>query len=395
MKTPILLASALLAAASVLPARAADEATLSFGGDEFRAGQHATISTPVAADAFIAGYDATLTAPVTGNAHLAGFNVSAGADIAGDLYAAGFSVNVSGTVGGAVTAFGNNVTVRSPGPVGGNARLSGESVTIGSPLGASALVAARSLNLDAPITGDFDFYGESITFGPAARVDGTLYIHAPAEIAVPATVAAADRVHWEQLQTPDYMQEAGRTATSVVNGFWPVFWAMATWWLVLLVIGAAAIALMPRRLAAMTTVSQRRPFRNFGVGILAFASVLGLVPLFAITLVGILLLPFVVVFVLIAASLAYLAGAYFIGLRIAGAFLAVDSNAKRLGVLAVSLVVALLLGMIPVIGWLLGLVIATFGFGVFAIVTMVRWSAGDAARLAAQPPPAAPAAGAA
>ena len=38
--------------------------------------------------------------------------------------------------------------------------------------------------------------------------------------------------------------------------------------------------------------------------------------------------------------------------------------------------------MIPVAGWLLSLVLLVYGFGAMALVTMVRWSSKDAARLA-------------
>lgn len=54
----------------------ADEARLSFGGDEFAAGQSATVNQPVVQhDAFVAGYDVGLTGTIDGDAHLAGFNV--------------------------------------------------------------------------------------------------------------------------------------------------------------------------------------------------------------------------------------------------------------------------------------------------------------------------------
>jgi hypothetical protein len=232
-----------------------------------------------------------------------------------------------------------------------------------------------------PVSGDFSFYGETLTFGPGARVDGVLEIRAPKEIAVPASVASADRVRFELLDSPDYVSEAGKTAGSVVGRFWPVFWTIAAWWLFLFLVGASLIALAPRAVSALQVASEKRPFRNLGLGMLAFAAVLGLVPVVAMTIIGILLLPFLLVFAVMACSLAYLVGAFLIGLRIATAFVTVDTNLKRLGVLAVSLIAAALIGMIPVVGWLVTLGVLLFGFGAAAIVTMVRWSARDADRL--------------
>jgi hypothetical protein len=380
---PILLAGALvgLLASPSLGQQPDRDARLTFGGDQFTAGQQAVIDAPVAHDAFMAGYNVSLNAAVSGNAHLAGYHVNTNADVTGDIYAAGFAVTVGRTVGGDVTAMGNSVSLRTTAPVPGNARLAGANVSLASAVTGSALITAQTLTLDAPIAGDLAFYGENLIFGPGAKVGGTISIQAPKEIAVPATVASADRVTFTLLTSPDYMGEAGKTAENVVKGFWPVFWAAAMWWLLLLVVGAIFIALMPRGMAAMQTVSEKRPFRNFGLGILAFASVVGLVPVFAFTVIGLLLLPFVILFAVIACSLAYLTGLYFVGLRIARSFVAVETNAIRLTVLAGSLVVATLIGMIPVVGWFISLGLLTFGFGVIAVVLMVNWTTRDAARL--------------
>ena len=371
-----------LATLLLLPVAAyAEEARLTFGGDQYVAGQAASVGEPVARDAFAAGYDVSVRAAVTGNAHLAGYNVAADAPITGDLYAAGFSVNINSTVGGDVTAFANSIAVRGAAPVSGNVRLAGATVTLGAPVGGSALVTAQTLSLDTTIAGDLNFFGENLTFGPGAKVTGKVIIQAPKAIAVPETVASADRVSFTQLVSPDYAGQAGKTAEHVVRSVWPAVWATGLWWLLLAVVGLLFIAFAGRLVAALETAAARRPFRNLGLGILAFASVVGLVPVFALTVIGIFLLPFVFIFVFVACALAYLAGTYLVGATIAGSLLKLDSNLKRVGVLVVSIVVAGFVGMIPLIGWLVTLLLLVFGFGVFGVLTMVRWSAGDAARL--------------
>ena len=383
---PLILAAALLAA----PAGAgAQEARLDFGGDQYAAGQNVVLQAPVGGDAFVAGGDVSLGTPVPGDAHMAGFDVNADTPVSEDLYAFGFSVDITGGVGRNVTAAANSVTLRFPAPVGGNARLAGQSVTVAAPIMGSALISAQTLTLDAPITGDLNFFGENIVFSPGARVDGSVLIQAPKEIVVPPGVASADRVKFTQFAPPDYMGEAGKTAAdTVTRRLWPAVWLAVSGWLLLLVIGAAFIALMPRGMDRMEVVSQKRPFRKLGLGILAFASLLGLVPAFALTLIGILALPVVFVVVGIGCLLGYLAGVYFVGLRIAAAFARIDTNLKRVAVLAVSLLLAGVIGAIPLLGWLFSLGLLVFGLGVIAAVLMVRWSSGDAARLQSAGPPA-------
>jgi hypothetical protein len=373
----------LLALVSLPLASLGEEAKITIGGDQYAAGQATTIVDPVKHDAFAAGYDVALEAPVAGDAHLAGFNVNVDADVTGDLYAAGSSINITGTIGGDVTAFGNTVSLRSPVPVAGNVRLAGASVTVDTPVTGAALVTAQTLTFNSSVSGDLDFFGENLSFGPNAAVGGIVTIHATKEIPVSTTVAAADRVKFVQLVGPDYATEAGKTAEHVVRGIWPAVWATGMWWLLLGVIGLLFITLATRLVTALETAMHKRPFRTMGLGILGFAATLGLVPVFALTLVGIFLLPFVLVFVVIACALAYLGGAYLAGIRIAVALFPIDTNLNRVGVLVVSIVLAGLLGMVPVVGWLVTLLLLTFGFGSFGIVTIARWQDKDSARLAA------------
>jgi hypothetical protein len=380
----VLVAGALLA----VPAGArADEAKLTFGGDQYNAGQTTAIDASVARDAFMAGYDVSLKAPVEGDAHIAGYNVGSEGSVAGDLYAAGFAVNVTGTVGADVTAFGNSIGIRNGANVAGNARLAAQTVTLAAPIAGSVLVAAQSLSLDSAIAGDFEFIGETLTFGPNAKVGGKVILQAPKEIPVPAEVASSDRVTFTQLTNPDYVSETRRTAESVVRGFWPAFWAGLAFLVLLVLVGAALIALLPKLVAGMEDAGQRRPFRTIGLGILAFSSTLGLVIVAALTLIGLLVVPFVLIYIFVACALAFVVGAYLIGARIGSAFVKIDTNLKRLGLLAVALVAATLLGMIPVVGWLVTLLIVCFGFGAFTIVTIERW-ASHAPQTVAAPTPA-------
>jgi len=361
----------------------ADEARLVFGGDQFVAGQAASITEAASHDAFAAGFDVSIKAPVTGDAHLAGFNVATDAAISGDLYAGGQAVAVSASVGGDVTAFGNSIAIRAPADVGGNVRLAGATVSLSAPVRGSALVTAQTLTLDTEIVGDLNFFGENLIFGPAAKVSGKVIIQAPREIAVPATVATADRVSFTQLVAPDYAGQAGKTAEHVVQSVWPAVWGIGLWWLLLCVVGLLFITLGTRLVVALEVATERRPIRKFGLGILAFASVVGLVPVFGLTVVGLFLLPFVFIFVFAACVLAYVAGTYLVGTRIARALLAIDTNLKRLGVLVAAVVLAGLVGMVPVLGWLVTLLLLIFGFGAFGVLAIGAWRPSDEPRLAA------------
>lgn len=372
-----LLMLALAALALVLmPASRADEARFALGGDQYVAGQSAAIGEDVSHDAFAVGFDASVSAPVAKDAHLAGFNVSVSSNVTGDIYAAGFAVNITGSTGGDVTAAGNSVALRNATGIAGNARLAGATVTIAAPVAGAALVSAQTLTLDASIAGDLSFFGEKISFGPGARVAGKLDIRAPGPIDVPASVAAPERVSYQKLEPPDYVSEAGRTAEGIAKGFWPVLWAALTWWLLLLLAGVGFIALAPRLVERLDMLSRQRPLRRLGLGLLSLATVLGLVPMAVVTLIGVFLVPFVLIFVVVWLSLGYVAGAYLVATRLLSAFAQIDSNAKRVGVLALGLVVAPLLGMVPVLGWLITLLFLVFGLGVVSAAILGNGTSG-------------------
>ncbi|QYO78310.1 hypothetical protein [Devosia salina] len=354
----------LMCMAALVPAQAED-ARFSLGGDSYAAGQSSAIGQAVPHDAFVAGFDTSLGGKVGGDAHMAGFNVTADQAVDGDLYAAGFSVVIAQAIGGDVTAFGNSVTVQPGAAIAGNARLSGASVNLSAPVTGAALVSAETLNLNAAVAGDFEFFGNKIVFGPAARIGGIVRIHAPAAIEVPGTVAAADKVTFEVLEATDYAGQAGKTAEHVVSGVWPAVWAVVLWWTALIVFGALALALLPRATAAFEERARSRPLRTIGLGILGFAAAIGLVPVAAITIIGIVLLPFIAIAAFIACVLAYLAGVYLLAVRVGNAFMKVDSLPKRLGLLVAGVILAGLIGMLPFLGWLISLLLLTYGFGIF------------------------------
>lgn len=354
-----------LTLAFAVPSSAAD-AQYGFAGDIYLAGQNPTISEPVSRDAFIAGNTVLLKADVAGDAHMAGYNVTSDAAVAGSLYAAGYSVLATAPIGGDFTAAGNVIGLSSASSVAGNARMAGGTVTVAAPMAGSVLITAQTLNVSSVITGDLSFFGEAITFGPGAKVLGSVTIKAPKPIDVPITVASVDRVTFELSDAPNYVTEAGKTANGALSGLWPALWAMAVWLLLLLAAGVAAITLSPVAVATAQTHSAERPFRIFGRGILVFSATLGLAVVAALTVVGLLALPAILVAIVLACSFAYVVGCYLVAIRVFAPFLAIDTQLKRIGVLVFALVLATLIGLIPFLGWLITLILVCFGFGAMA-----------------------------
>ena len=130
---------------------------------------------------------------------------------------------------GDVTAIGNQVTLHTTQPVVGNIRAAAANFTLDSGVDGALLVTASTATINAPVKGDLSFYGETLVFGANATVGGKVLIHAPKSMAVPATVAPADRVTFTELSSPQYPSQVGQTAEMVAKSFWVALWAAAGW----------------------------------------------------------------------------------------------------------------------------------------------------------------------
>jgi hypothetical protein len=363
-RTALALIAISFSAAAVAQDRTTDY--FSFGGDEFAAGQYATLSRAPANDAFVAGYDVKLTAPVGGDAHATGFNVSIDAAVTGNVYAGGFSVIIGAPVGEDVTAAGNSVIVLATAPVTGNVRLAGQTLTLSGPVSGSVIVAGQSATLASVVSGDMQFTGATLNFGSGARVDGTLTIRAPQRIDVPASVAPADRVVYEQLEYADRVNGPAQVALETMQQMspWVVVLPLLIWNLVLLVIGLICFALFAKRSAAVYGHSVVKPWYTGWVGLVGLAVLFGGFAALGMTLIGIPLIPVWVLVLIVMATLAQVAGAYILGGRILAAFPMTQAKIvmQMLGLL-IGLVILWVLGFVPFLGYLVWLLTALVGLG--------------------------------
>ncbi len=354
---------------------AAADATGDIGGDHYAAGQAATAASPVTGDAFLAGYDVSVSAPVTGSAHAAGFNIGIRAAVDSDLYAIGYAIALDAPVRGDATLFANSITLGATGQVGHNARLYGMSVHVDGPILGSALVGAETLTLNGPITGDLVFTGRTITFGTNARVSGRLTLETASAVTVPDSVASADRV-FATLLPPEMRSVEGPSVAIPPTPALGLGQALP-WWAALWVLGAAALALMPKLRPALEAEAAHGAWRKLGWGLSGFAATIGAIPLLAITVIGLLLVPFALALAALLLLVSHAIGAYLVAYRLLIGWRAPDNIVRRLAVLALGVLTVGLVGLLPVIGWIVGLLVTAYGLGSIIV-----------ARLPQQQPPA-------
>jgi cytoskeletal protein CcmA (bactofilin family) len=349
----------------------ADTDEMRLGGDLYLSGS-GTVEGAAERDLFVAGGTVTARGSAAGSGHFAGLDVGIETEVAGNVYAAGGSVSLRAPVGGNLTAMGVSVGLSDAARVDGNARLAGGSVVVEGPVAGALLATGGEVVLDAEIGGDVRLAAGELRFGPRARIGGRLDYAAPEEVAIPASVIDPARVSFTRAGHMDRMADISRDwrgdpfpprpGAAAVLGFLVVTIGF------FVVLGAVALALAPARVEAMRREALARPGISILGGVLGLATVLGLVPVAAMTIVGIPLLPVVLLAALVLWTLGYAFAVYVVALRIwTGLGGSEPAMAGRLGVYAAGLLALALLNAVPFAGWALNFTLVLYGIGGLAV----------------------------
>ncbi len=347
----------------------AEMRTETVGGDILMFGGGSAVPLTAARDVVAAGPTVTISGTVAQDAHAMGFDVEIDAATADDLTALGFSINLRGPVGGDLTASGFTMRMSRAAEVGGNARLAGGTVTIDGPVRGSLAALGADVTLNAEITGDALITAETITFGPQAQIDGTLTYSAAAKIDIPESVIAADRVTFTPLDHRGMMRDAGEMWSDWEYPVLPTFMHLLGGLVITLgfffVIGAIFLSLMPNKVAHLEHSIAQRPWMALLSGVIGLSILFGLVPISALTIVGIPFVPIVVLATVAVWTLGYVLGAYALAMRALSGIGSPENPTIwiRLFALLVGVTVIALLNFIPFLGWMANFALVLIGIG--------------------------------
>jgi hypothetical protein len=340
-----------------------------FGGDMFVSGSGSFAPVTAERDLFASGGAITVQGRVAQDTHVTGFTVDVEADTVGNVYAAGASVTLRAAIGQDLSAAGFTVRTAPTAITQGNARLAGGTVTIDGPVKGALIAAGGEVILNAPVEGDVWLIGQSVSFGPSAKIAGTLRYSAPDAVTIPTSVIAADRVTFEEIDRTEMMQNMGEAWRDRDFGVMPTFMSLFAGFLMTLaffvVLGAIFLAFMPRRVEALRQSAQARSGLTILLGVIGLSMLFGLVPISAMTLVGIPLVPFVILALIVFWTLGYMLGAYVVAMRLLRAFGGSDAPNMpvRLFALALGVTAIAVLNFIPFVGWLANFALVLLGGG--------------------------------
>lgn len=286
---------------------------------------------------------------VTGGLEVAAGTVVIDGRVEGDLSGAAGSVVINGEVTGNVQVGTGSLTVGEDAVVGGNLDA-----------GAGSIVVAGTVRGDATLGAD------TVRLADTARFDGNVEYDAGTFVREDGAVVSGALV-----RNDDLVVVGSGDAGFGAFDFSPVWFA---WNLVVtLAVGAVLLALLPARSAQVVRTALSRPVDAGIAGVLGLvAAIVGIV-LLVVTIVGI---PVALLGAIVFALVAWAGSIY--GRIAVGDWVLdrLDVDGGRWGGLLLGVVGVALVGLIPVLGGIVELVVFVLGFGALALLTYEHYRGG-------------------
>jgi hypothetical protein len=318
----------------------------------------------------------SISGTVNGNVIAGGGTITVSGTITHDLILGGGTINVTGHVGGSIIAAGGNITVNGPvaqdivvtggtiavgseGTIGRDLVLAGGTATVSAPIARRVQMSVGNLTLRNRVAGDVRGMVDHLKLD-GAQVGGNLDYTSnnPVEQVNGAHVTGTITRH-----TPtDRGGGAGNGFLGWLRGLIGIF-----------ALGLLLIFLFPGLSTRAIDTERAQPFASLGIG----AAILIITPIIALIVfvigiliggwwLGLLLIPLWI----LALAVGYAISGFLLG-RLIFARLGWGGYHDAFALLG-GLFVLTVVGLIPVIGWLAGLVAVILGAGALALVVSRR-----------------------
>jgi len=301
----------------------------------------------------------TVSGNVARDLILGGGNITVNGHVGGSIIAAGGNITVNGAVAHDIVVTGGMIDVGSGATIGRDLVVAGGTATVSAPVARRVQMAAGNLTLKNKVGGDVRGTVDRLKLD-GAQIAGNLDYTSnnSVERVNGASVAGATTRH----TPPDRGGGAG-------NGF--LGWLRAL--VGILALGLILIFLLPGVSTRAIDTERAQPWASLGIG----AAILLITPIVALLVfivgiflgfwwLGLLLIPLWI----LALAIGYVVSGFLLG-RLIFAQLGWGRYHDALALLA-GLFVLAVVGIIPVIGWLVGLVALILGAGALALVVTQR-----------------------
>ncbi len=343
--------------------------------DLYVTGSEIFIDGTVNGDLYAAGGYIEVNGTVTGDVVAAGGGIKITGDVQDDVRVAGGGIDITGSIGDDLIVAGGGqpgsfsfpmqmgsrsinqgIRLGDSSTVGGDAMIFGGTAQVRGSIDGDLSAYAGEVDLDARVGGDAMLNASTLNVANNSQIEGTLTYSAPSEVAVPAGVAGG-------VQYEPTVSEAAKV-NPLMSFFW---WITRT---IAILVGFALLAwlllrLAPDLLEKPVAAINANPVEAGLWGLLVFALFMAL-PLASgliVVVIGLFWgwMPAVVVFFLLFGLLGViwlfspLVTGLWLGRKVAGSVKGISGS---LPMLLVGILIIVLLGRVPCVGWL----VAFFSF---------------------------------
>ncbi|MFQ5937096.1 MAG: polymer-forming cytoskeletal protein [Acidiferrobacterales bacterium] len=327
--------------------------------DVYAAGRRVTVSADVAGDVIAAGGRVLIERRVSGDVMAAGGVVEIRATVSDDVRAAGGVVSVSGHISGDAIVAGGVVSLEPGTSVDGRAWLTGGQVEVAGRIATELKAACGSIVVAGRVDGDVELLSDALEILPSARVTGNLVYRGRRE----AKISRGARIDGELSYQPLAVSTRGpapwRSAGIVV---------LAS----LMLTGIVLFLCFPSFAVRAARTVETHPWQSLGLGLAVLVAGPIVAILLMVTIIGIPLAIILIALYVVFLIAGYLTGVLYVsdvGLR-----WALDSPRPSTGVRVVSIIAGVLalgiVGLIPLIGGLVALLVLLVGLGALKLQTV-------------------------
>jgi hypothetical protein len=345
---------------------------------DLRQGRDVTVGSgqTVSDDIYAVGGAISIAGNINGSVIAAGGTITVSGTVSRDVIIAGGTVNVTGRVGGSIRAAGGTLTLN--GPVEQDVVVTGGTVDLGSSatIGRDLVIAGGTATVSAPVARRIDMVAGDLTL--RNRVGGDVRGRVDHLRLDGAQIGGnLDYTSNNQVQVLNGAHVAGTVTrrtpadrgSGVGNGF--LGWLRAL--IGLFALGLLLILLLPRFSTRSIDILRSEPWLSLGIG----AAILVATPIVAVIVfiiglliggwwLGLLLIPLWI----LALAVGYVVSGFLLG-RLIFAQLGWGRYHDAIALLG-GLIVLALVGLIPLLGWLVGLAALVFGTGALALTVSRR-----------------------
>ncbi|MEO8065677.1 MAG: hypothetical protein ABI643_02375 [Candidatus Doudnabacteria bacterium] len=320
---------------------------------------------------YIAGANVTVNSQTKGDLAAAGGVVTVNGDVEKDLLVAGGNLNINGSVGETARIAGGNISIS--GPVNGDLVVAGGNISVAqkASIGGDLVIGGGNISVDSDVTGNLKIGGgevtingkvsgnvieimasKSLTFGSNAEVSGKISFKGPVE-AVVMPGAKVGPIEFTKVNK-QVAQKGGFAGMMIIGSIFK--------FLMLLAAGLVLVWLFPAKVASVVKEALARPWHDLGIGFAVLVVLPILAIILMITVVGvylglIVMLSYGLLLVISSVLVMFYTG------RLVWGWYQKNAGPNHWRDLGVGAVIMLLLGLIPIVGWivLFGLWLITLG----------------------------------